>query len=81
MVIPWVFVNIGSGNGLVPEGTKPLPECEIFLALVQPDPMILTDYQLDHSKKNASLCQAPVFWCCNRNKMGVIFKKDVTPVR
>ena len=23
---PWVFVNIGSGNGLLPYGTKPLPE-------------------------------------------------------
>ena len=25
MVI-WIWVNIGSGNGLVPDGTKPLPE-------------------------------------------------------
>ena len=22
----WVFVNIGSGNGLLPDGTKPLPD-------------------------------------------------------
>ena len=22
----WVWVNIGSGNGLLPDGTKPLPE-------------------------------------------------------
>ena len=22
----WILVNIGSGNGLVPDGTKPLPE-------------------------------------------------------
>ena len=22
----WWYVNIGSGNGLVPDGTKPLPE-------------------------------------------------------
>ena len=29
----WIWVNIGSGNGLLPDGTKPLPE-----------PM-LTDYQ------------------------------------
>ena len=22
----WIWVNIGSGNGLLPDGTKPLPE-------------------------------------------------------
>ena len=22
----WIYVNIGSGDGLLPDGTKPLPE-------------------------------------------------------
>ena len=22
----WIYANIGSGNGLLPDGTKPLPE-------------------------------------------------------
>ena len=25
-MVAWIWVNIGSGNGLVPDGTKPLPE-------------------------------------------------------
>ena len=25
-MVSWILVNIGSGNGLLPEGTKPLPE-------------------------------------------------------
>ena len=26
LVMPYIWVNIGSGNGLLPGGTKPLPE-------------------------------------------------------
>ena len=26
LVATWIWVNIGSDNGLVPDGTKPLPE-------------------------------------------------------
>ena len=26
LVTPWIWVNIGSGNGLLPDGTKPSPE-------------------------------------------------------
>ena len=26
LVMPQIWVNIGSGNGLLPDGTKPLPE-------------------------------------------------------
>ena len=25
-MVPWIWVNTGTGNGLLPEGTKPLPE-------------------------------------------------------
>ena len=25
-MVTWIWVNLGSGNGLLPDGTKPLPE-------------------------------------------------------
>ena len=27
----WNYVNIGSDNGMLPEGTKPLPESMLFI--------------------------------------------------
>ena len=42
-----IWVNIGSGNGLVPDGTKPLPEP--MLTYHQSDPMTITWRQCHRS--------------------------------
>ena len=32
----YIWVNIDSGNGLLPDGTKPLPETNVDLSSVKP---------------------------------------------
>ena len=29
-MVTWIWLNIGSGNGLLPDGTKPLPEPKLI---------------------------------------------------
>ena len=51
----WSLVNIGSGNGLVPSGNKPLPEpmlTQILVAMVSLGPNELKWIQPDILDKN-----------------------------
>ena len=56
LVTPRAFVNICSGNGLLPDGTKP---CGIYLGTIPPEmfitPIINLTFKIKHLKSQLNL--------------------------
>ena len=58
----WNSLSIGSGNGLVPDGTKPSPEPVMTWNPRQPSRWNLTENENDIDNENQENIKVPHYW-------------------
>ena len=66
---PWSWVNVGSGNGLVPDGTKPLPKpwltypsdlCQLVSSQFMPHLLTWFSFNLNMDRKITSIIKGVI---------------------